>query len=83
LKKSAPSLIEGAEKQDGRSIVIPARIIGQGFGKKFLAGLDYDLGSRFASHPLFVRWVDEQIKTGVAQLGRHQERTLPRAEPSL
>jgi hypothetical protein len=27
-----------------------------------LAGLDYDLGSGFALHPLFVRWVDEQIK---------------------
>lgn len=77
LDKRAPSIeeiramIEDAKKQGGRAIVIPARITGQGFEKKFLAGLDYDLGSGFAPHPLFVRWVEEQIKAGIAQLNRH------------
>lgn len=75
--KRAPSIeeiramIEDVKKQGGRAIVIPARITGQGFEKKFLAGLDYDLGSGFAPHPLFVRWVEEQIKAGVAQLNQH------------
>ena len=72
--KSAPwikkirTLVEDAKIHGGRAIVIPARTTGQGFEKKFLAGLDYDLGSGFAPHPLFVRWVDEQIKAGAAQL---------------
>lgn len=66
--KKIRSMVEDAKKQGGRAIIIPARTTGQGFEKKFLAGLDYDLGSGFAPHPLFVRWMDEQIKAGAAQL---------------
>ena len=68
--KKIRTLVEDAKKHGGRAIVIPARTTGQGFEKKFLAGLDYDLGSGFAPHPLFVRWVDEQIKAGAAQLNQ-------------
>ena len=44
--KRAPSIekiramIEDAKKQGGRAIVIPARITGQGFEKKFLKSKD-------------------------------------------
>lgn len=62
------AMVEEASKQGGRAIVIPARTTGQGFEKKFLDGLDYDLGSGFAPHPLFVTWMEEQIKAGAAQL---------------
>jgi hypothetical protein len=35
--------------------------------EKSLSGLECDLGSGFAPHPLFVQWMDEQIQTGLAQ----------------
>lgn len=41
----------------------------EGHEKKFLAGLEYELGSGFAPHPLFARWVEEQIKADMVQLG--------------
>ncbi|SDW97892.1 hypothetical protein BCL69_100463 [Nitrosomonas communis] len=44
-------------------------IMNEGHEKKFLAGLEYELVSGFASHPLFVQWVEEQIKAGMVQLG--------------
>ena len=65
------AMVEDAKEQDGRAIVIPARVTGQGPEEKFLSGLDYELGSGFAPHPLFIRWVDEQIKEGLVQLNRN------------
>ncbi len=61
------ALVEEAKSGGGRAIVIPARTTGEGPEKKFLAGLEYDLGSGFAPHPMFVRWVDENVKMGLAQ----------------
>lgn len=61
------NMVADAKKEDGDAIVIPARTTGQGFEKKFLSGLDYELGSGFAPHPLFIQWVDENIKAGLAQ----------------
>jgi hypothetical protein len=68
-------MVEEAGKDGGRAIVIPARTTGHGLEKEFLSGLEYDLGSGFAPHPLFVQWVEEQIKTGLAQFteARHAE----------
>lgn len=63
-------MVEEAGKDGGRAIVIPARTTGQGSEEEFLSGLEYDLGSGFAPHPLFVQWVDEQIKTGLAQFAQ-------------
>jgi sirohydrochlorin ferrochelatase len=62
------NMVEDARKNGGRAIVIPARTTGQGPEEKFLSGLEYELGSGFAPHPLFVQWVEEQIKTGLSQL---------------
>lgn len=62
------TMVEEAQKQGGRALVIPARVMGEGHEKKFLAGLEYELGSGFAPHPLFVQWIEEQIKAGIAQL---------------
>ncbi|MBA2659071.1 MAG: cobalamin biosynthesis protein CbiX [Nitrosospira sp.] len=56
-----------AKKEGGGAIVIPARTTGQGPEREFLDGLEYELGSGFAPHPLFVRWVDENVKTGLAR----------------
>jgi hypothetical protein len=73
-------MVEEAGKDGGRAIVIPARTTGQGSEEEFLSGLEYDLGSGFAPHPLFVKWVDEQIKTGLAQFAeaRKAETATPR-----
>ena len=47
--------------RDGDVIVIPARTNGTGPEAELLDGLDYRLGTGFAPHPLFARWVDEQV----------------------
>lgn len=47
--------------RDGDVIVIPARTNGTGPEAKLLSGLNYRLGTGFAPHPLFARWVDEQV----------------------
>lgn len=61
------AMVKEAQKHGGRALVIPARVTGEGHEKKFLAGLEYELGSGFAPHPLFVQWVEEQIKAGIVQ----------------
>lgn len=61
------AMVEEARMGDGKAVVIPARTTGEGPEKKFLAGLEYDLGSGFAPHPAFVQWVDENVKAGLAQ----------------
>lgn len=47
--------------RDGGVIVIPARTNGTGPEAKLLTGLDYRMGAGFAPHPLFARWVEEQV----------------------
>jgi hypothetical protein len=47
--------------RDGDVIVIPARTNGVGPEARLLTGLNYRLGAGFAPHPLFARWVDEQV----------------------
>lgn len=51
--------------RDGDVIVIPARTNGVGPEDKLLAGLNYRLGTGFAPHPLFARWVEEQVVAGL------------------
>lgn len=61
------AMVEDAKTEGGKAIVIPARTTGQGPEDKFLSGLEYDLGSGFAPHPMFVQWVDEQVRVGLAR----------------
>lgn len=61
------NMVMEASKHDGRAIVIPARTTATGPEKRFLAGLQFELGSGFAPHPLFTQWVDEQIQQGMQQ----------------
>ncbi len=58
------AMVEEATRDGGRALVIPARTNGQGPERKFLEGLDFALASGFAPHPLFARWVEEQIIAG-------------------
>lgn len=52
--------------RDGTAIVIPARTTSTGPEARLLSGLDYRLGSGFAPHPLFARWVEEQVRLALA-----------------
>ncbi|MCW5619385.1 MAG: cobalamin biosynthesis protein CbiX [Nitrosomonas sp.] len=61
------TMVTEANKQGGKAIVIPARTTATGPEKKFLAGLEFELGEGFAPHPLFTQWVDEQIQQGMKQ----------------
>jgi hypothetical protein len=62
------AIVEKGSKDGGRVIVIPARTTSEGPEKELLAGLSFELGSGFAPHPLFERWVEEQIEAGIAAL---------------
>jgi sirohydrochlorin ferrochelatase len=62
------AMVEKGSTDGGRVIVIPARTTSEGPEKELLAGLAFELGSGFAPHPLFERWVEEQIEAGIAAL---------------
>ena len=62
------SMVAEAERDGGRALVIPARTNGRGPEQRFLEGLTFDLGEGFAPHPLFLRWVEEQVEAGRAVL---------------
>lgn len=47
----------------------PETRTGQGMEEHFLKGLQFDLGTGFAPHPLFASWVEQQIQAGIAALG--------------
>ncbi|SFW15493.1 CbiX protein [Nitrosovibrio sp. Nv17] len=73
-------MVTEAGSRGGRAIVIPARTTGEGPEKQFLSGLEYDLGSGFAPHPLFVRWVDENIQAGLARLDSARQAGVAQSE---
>lgn len=62
--------VEDASR-DGAAIVIPARTNATGPEKRLLDGLDFRLGSGFAPHPLFARWLQEQVDAAVATAPRN------------
>lgn len=75
---SVRSMIEEAQRDGGRAIVIPARTTGSGPARKFLPELEFQHGKGFAPHPLFARWVEQQIETGLKKIRRSREtETLP------
>jgi hypothetical protein len=74
------AMVEEAKNHGGRAIVIPARTTGEGSEKKFLSGLEFDLGSGFAPHPMFVQWVDEQVTAGLAQFADVRNTGMATAE---
>ncbi|MGH9381160.1 MAG: CbiX/SirB N-terminal domain-containing protein [Thermoanaerobaculia bacterium] len=64
----AREIVERAAAEGGRVLVVPARTTGEGPETRLLDGLPVAIGEGFAPHPLFARWVEEQIRTGVAAL---------------
>lgn len=72
--KKVRAMVTEANKQGDKVIVIPARTTAVGPEKRFLAGLEFELGEGFAPHPLFTQWVNEQIHQG---LKLHEEALVP------
>lgn len=70
-------MVEVAQQDGGRALVIPARTNATGPEERLLEGLDFELGEGFAPHPLFVRWVESQAEAGYENLTRHPARTVP------
>ncbi len=70
----ARAMVEEAARDGGRALVIPARTNAQGPERVFLKGLPFELGEGFAPHPLFARWVEEQVQNGIAAI---EERAIP------
>ena len=66
-------MVEEANADGGTAIVIPVRTTGEGHERKYLEGLEYKLGSGFAPHPNYVKWVEEKIQEGVAELRKDIE----------
>ena len=62
------AMVETAQAGGGRALVVPARTNSGGPEDEFLEGLEYALADGFAPHPLFTRWVDAQIRDGMAIL---------------
>ncbi len=62
------AMVQEAQQDGGRALVIPARTTSRGPEREFLGDLAYELGSGFAPHPLFARWFEEQINAGRAAL---------------
>lgn len=61
-------MIVEASKDGGTAIVVPERTAGQGHGEKFFKGLSYRYGTGFSPHPNFMKWVEQQIEQGKAEL---------------
>jgi hypothetical protein len=62
------ALVQKASADGGRTLVVPARTLGQGPERRLLDGLAFELGEGFAPHPLFARWAGEQVEAAVAGL---------------
>lgn len=60
------AMVREANAEGGRAIVIPARTTARGHAREFLQGLEFALGEGFAPHPLFQRWLREQVALGLA-----------------
>jgi hypothetical protein len=64
------AMVEAADRDGGRALVLPARTNGQGAADRYLKGLDFGWGQGFAQSPLFAEWVEQQVQRGVDELGR-------------
>jgi len=73
-------MVEEASVDGGTAIVIPVRTTGEGHERKYLEGLEYKLGSGFAPHPNYIKWVEEKIQEGVAELRNDIEKRNEQAK---
>ncbi len=84
--KTIRSMVEKASEDGGTAIVIPARTTRGGREEEWLKGLNYVYnGNGFAPHPMFERWVEEQILIAMAYFNKQEPPAgiLSRSRPAL
>ncbi|HEX7045969.1 MAG TPA: hypothetical protein VF275_00150 [Gammaproteobacteria bacterium] len=69
-------LIEAAQANGGRALLVPARTTDTGNARELIPDMEYALASGFAPHPLFVRWLEEQVSLGIESLQSMQSTAL-------
>jgi sirohydrochlorin ferrochelatase len=65
---SVREMVMAAEKDGGIALIIPARTTGRGPADRYLEGLHYRAGTGFAPHPLFPKWIEQQVDKGAAMI---------------
>lgn len=73
VKKIRDMVVE-ARQGEGQAIVVPARTTGTGPARELLEGLEFELASGFAPHPLFASWIEKQIHAGLQHFEQSQSR---------
>lgn len=63
-------MVQEANRNGGHAIVIPARTTGKGRSRQFLKGEQFIAGEGFAPHPLFLKWVEQQLARGAQTVGQ-------------
>ena len=67
------AIVQQASDDGGAAIIIPARTTRGGPEEEWLNGLSYVYnGNGFAPHPMFVRWVEEQILLSLAHFNKSE-----------
>ena len=62
------AMIEDAQRDGGRALIVPARINGRGAADRFLPGLEFGWSQGFAQTPYFAQWFEQEITRGVGKL---------------
>jgi len=66
------NMVKEASKDDGTAIVIPARTTHGGHAGRWLSDLEFEHnGEGFAPHPLFEKWVEEQILESMSYFNKN------------
>lgn len=58
------AMVEEADRDGGRALVVPARINGRGAADRYLAGLDFGWGQGFVQTPHFAQWFEQEVGKG-------------------
>lgn len=68
------TLIQQAQQNGGRALVVAARLEGNDPGDEFLAGIDFLYNEEgFSGHPNFSKWIAQEIEAAVAKIQSDSE----------
>lgn len=61
-------MVQEAQRDGGRALIVPARINERGAADRYLKGLDFGWSRGFAQTPYFAQWFEQQIQRGMQKL---------------
>lgn len=61
-------MVQDAQRDGGRALIVPARINERGAADRYLKGLDFGWSRGFAQTPFFAQWFEQEIERGVIQM---------------